>query len=584
MKPRVNFKPWGKISSILNVSRLVAENLLDDPQHFCLQTARRFGKSSHLNGLQRVVESRRIPAKLTGLTALLREDRLAVAEYVNAQGANWADPAKAARLADTAIASQLWDVAERVLDSAPLNRATARSRARLEYSLGNLDEAIAVLVRNGNANSRQLRHYRSELQVLESWNPVVNDQTRDWELNQGTPRVLYVATNSLPFTASGYTQRTHSLLMALQQDGVEVHAVTRVGYPLSIGNIFADPVSQVDGIAYHRMLPARLEFDAAAKLQQQTQLLSELVKELQPTVLHTTTDYTNALSVRAVADAFELPWVYEVRGQLADTWASTRPEKSRLSQRYQLFKEREAEVAASATSVLTLGHAMQKNLEESGVGAKRISVIPNGVGSPYTEGAPEKNKTRADLGLDPQAQYFGTISSLVAYEGLDTLVRILANLTIKWPALRLLVVGDGVEREPLMRLARELEVADKCIFPGRVSRNNAAKYHAAMDVFAVPRKNLVVTQDVTPLKPVEAMAFGVPVLASKLPALEELIQHEENGILVSADDVHAWTEAIEKLLNDQQLRERLGKSARGYVLNSRTWAACSQKLKQIYSQ
>src|SRR5690606_34675914 len=112
---------------------------------------------------------------------------------------------------------------------------------------------------------------------------------RDWELNQGTPRVLYVATNSLPFTASGYTQRTHSLLMALQQDGVEVHAVTRVGYPLSIGNILAGPVSQIDGITYHRLLPPRLEFDAVAKLQEQTQLLSELVKELKPTVLHTTT-------------------------------------------------------------------------------------------------------------------------------------------------------------------------------------------------------------------------------------------------------------------------------------------------------
>src|SRR5690606_22082972 len=158
-------------------------------------------------------------------------------------------------------------------------------------------------------------------------------------------------------------------------------------------------------------------------------------------------------------------------------------------------------------------------------------------------------------------------SSLVAYEGLDTLVKVLANLTSKRPTLRLLVVGDGVEREPLMRLARELGVADKCIFPGRVSRNDAAKYHAAMDVFAVPRKNLVVTQDVTPLKPVEAMAFGVPVLASKLPALAELIQHEENGILVTADDLNEWSETLEKLLNDQQLRARLGQSGRDYVLN-----------------
>ncbi|MGP4989610.1 glycosyltransferase family 4 protein [Glutamicibacter ardleyensis] len=572
------------IRNLLNASHLVIQNLADDPQYFCLQVARKFATSSHLRILRRLENSSFASSKFGGFTALLSEDRGAVAEHVENHYKLWRHPTKAARLADTAIATQLWDLAKRILEVAPTTRSTVKSKARLEYALGNFDEAIKILETNvGGSASRQLRHYRSEREVFESWEPVLESKKRDWKRN-GNPVVLYVATNSLPFTSSGYTQRTHSLLTTLQENGVAVHAATRVGYPLSIGHILAGAHSEIDGITYHRLLPSFMKFDAAGKIQQQVQMLAELVQELKPTVLHTTTDFTNALAVRAVARAFDLPWVYEVRGQLADTWASTRPTTAQNSQRYRQFKLREAEMAASADAVMTLGETMRRNLVDSGIATNNITVIPNGVGRNYLQLPPGKKETRLALGLDVEAEYFGTISSLVDYEGLEILVRTLAKVSESRPNLRLLIVGDGVEREPLMRLARDLDVAHLCNFPGRVPRDDAALYHAALDVFALPRKDLPVTRDVTPLKPVEAMASGVPVLASKLPAVEELVLHQENGLLVSPNDLAQWCEGLELLLDDPSLSRRLGQSARKYVMESRTWRACSLKLKHNYSR
>ena len=583
MNPEVGYFPGNKAQNMLNVIRLITENLLDDPQYFCLQAVRKFAKGPQLKRLEKLRGAPLVAGKIDGLLALLSEDRVAVSEYITSQKKQWTHSANASRLANTAIAAQLWDLASAILECAPVTEVTARSKARLDFSMGNLDRAINVLSRSGNSRSRQLRHYRSELRVLESWNPVASLKERDWELS-GPVRVLYVATNSIPFTASGYTQRTHSLLLALKSDNVEVHAATRVGYPLSIGHPLAEGASVVDGITYHHLLPANLQFDTAGRIQQQTQMLSALVEKLKPTILHTTTDFTNALAVRAVAKSFDLPWVYEVRGQLADTWASTRPASAIESQRYRLFKAREAEMAASASEVLTLGQAMRKNLEDSGVRPEKITVIPNGVGKPYTDQPLSAVEARTALGLEPHAEYFGTVSSLVAYEGLDTLVRVMASLAERRPNLHLLIVGDGVEREVLMRLAHDLGVGERCIFAGRVSRQQAAKYHAALDVFAVPRKALSVTRDVTPLKPVEAMASGVPVLASRLPALEELIRDNIDGVLVPPEDVMAWSEALEKLLIDPTLRQHLGQSGRKNVLSDRVWTVCSRKLKGIYSR
>ncbi|MEV7638264.1 glycosyltransferase family 4 protein [Pseudarthrobacter enclensis] len=397
-------------------------------------------------------------------------------------------------------------------------------------------------------------------------------------------RVLHLLTNSLPHTTSGYAQRSHSIMLAQQEAGWDVLAVTRLGYPVQVGKLLARGADVVDGVRYRRLLPSRLAPRMDARLQQQAEELLQIVLEFKPSVLHTTTHFINGLVVRAVAEAVGIPWVYEVRGQLADTWAATRGSQARASEKYRLFEERETDVMRSADLVVTLGHAMKAKIVAAGIPAEKVLIAPNAVGGAFLKQPVDAASARRELGLAEDMLYIGTVSSLVGYEGLDDLVRAFAILAPKFPQLRLLLVGDGVEAPALREQVRALGLADKAVFTGRVPRELAPLYHQALDVFVVPRKNLDVTRAVTPLKPVEALASARPVVASDLPALREIIDNGGNGVLVPAEAPGELADAVSVLLADEERRGAMGRAGRSAVLAERTWAANARALSTRYAE
>jgi glycosyltransferase involved in cell wall biosynthesis len=101
----------------------------------------------------------------------------------------------------------------------------------------------------------------------------------------------------------------------------------------------------------------------------------------------------------------------------------------------------------------------------------------------------------------------------------------------------------------------------------------AVWYHQALDVFVVPRKDLDVTRSVTPLKPVEAMACAKPVVASRLPALAEIVEHEVTGLLTTPGNREELAGALRRLLDDSRLAAEFGQRGRTRVLKERTWSA-----------
>ncbi|WP_146112347.1 glycosyltransferase, partial [Arthrobacter sp. MYb222] len=342
-----------------------------------------------------------------------------------------------------------------------------------------MSKAIQTLERIGKG--RQLHHYRSEYAIFSGQEPSVTSTL--YKAEESNRQVLYLATNSLPHTGSGYAQRTQSLLSALQSIGWTVKAATRVNYPLNIGKIRASRVDVVDGIEYERFLPFPARSDFVGRVQQQAEELLEKVAREKPNILHTTTDFSNALAIKAVSEATGIPWVYEVRGQLADTWLSTRPVHAKQSERYQRFVEREAYVASHASHVFTLGEEMYSNLITTGVEPTKITLLPNGIGENFLNEPVSKFAARQELGLEKNAFYVGTVSSLVPYEGLATVINAAARISDDNPNLRLLIVGDGTERENLMRLVRDLGIEDICTFPGRVPREKANLYHSSLNTF-----------------------------------------------------------------------------------------------------
>ncbi|MDK1359326.1 glycosyltransferase family 4 protein [Arthrobacter sp. zg-Y1219] len=546
------------------------EHFGDDPVVLALQISRRLPPRL-LRPLLDAAAQLPGHGTVASLEALLRGDKDRLAANLRTCASGNGSTGSRLRMADLATAAGLPELAAELLAGIPPATGGRRgTAARLNWYNGDMDGAIRVLDGGSSRERAQQRRLAAEARVFAGWQP----QLAPVPGYRAEPRtVLHVLTNSLPHTQSGYAQRTHSILKAQRDLGWNVHAVTRLGYPVQVGKLAAADTDVIDGVEYHRLLPARMPFGLDRRLQRQAEDMLDLALTVRPAVLHTTTHFTNGLVTAAVAEALGIPWVYEVRGQLADTWASTRSDDARGSQRYLNFKASEARVMNRASLVPTLGTVMAEEITASGVDPAKLVLLPNAVGEYYLNEPLSPRDARLKLGLPGDGQIIGTVSSLVNYEGLDDLLRAFALLAPKHPQLTCLIAGDGSSAPGLKALAAELGINGRVLFPGRVSRESAHLYHQALDLFVVPRKDLNVTRAVTPLKPVEAMACCTPVVASSLPALRELVNDGVNGTLVPAENPEALADSLDRLLADPDLRARLGANGRAHVLATRTWQA-----------
>ncbi|MHA7180901.1 glycosyltransferase family 4 protein [Arthrobacter sp. MDB2-24] len=553
----------------------------DDPVLLAIQASRRLPSSivrrvAGATGRLSAVPWIRMPV-VEALSAHLLGKTSTVRSILSGASASGINSGCARRLADVALAAGLLGEADALLTLAGSGAAAAGLRARRHWYDGDMTGAVGVLREAGQ--DRHAERLAGELRVFEGWTPTLG------EVEGYAPAgrtVLHHLTNSLPHTGSGYAQRTHSLLKAQTEAGWTIHAATRVGYPVQVGKLFARGMDVLDGVSYHRLLPVPMAAGFDQRLQQQAEELLKLALDLKPAILHATTPFTNGIVVEQVARALGIPWVYEVRGQLADTWASNRPAHAIASERYKLFTDREAQVMRKASLVVTLGEAMKQGIMRRGVPQEKILLSRNAVGDEYLEEPLSPGEARRLRGLPEDGIFVGTVSSLVDYEGLHTLLYAVALLVPSHPELRCLIVGDGAAAPALRSLALELGIASQVTFTGRVPRHEARSYHQALDIFVVPRMNLDVTSAVTPLKPVEAMACARAVVASDLPALREIVRDGVTGLLVGPENLEELAEAIRHLVDDGSERVDFGKSGRAEALATRIWSYNASQLSDAY--
>lgn len=449
------------------------------------------------------------------------------------------------------------------------------SGAREKFQTGLLSEvqnARATNIFQFVEKNSLKRAAKFELGLLNS--PILSSAER--ERFSGTERPLYVLTSSVPYTQSGYTVRSHYLLKAMKKAGVPVEAITRSGYPSSIGTLTTSPVQDIDGIRYRLNAHwfARTSFDGYLK-----QAVDGLVKEARKhraTILHTTTDFRNAVVVSRAARELGIPWVYEIRGELEQTWLSrVKPEFSevaRLSEYFLLSMEQESAARKAAALVFVISEQIGHRILDEGLQEEKIQLLPNAVETIDIDSERNSQIISTVPNLSNAVHVIGTVSAIVEYEGLDTLIKSLNYLPEDVHAL---IVGDGADRPRLEQLVDGLELGSRVHFVGKKPMNSIDEWYKVFDVFVVPRNDSQLCRNVTPIKAMQAQAFGIPVVASDLPALREVTGgFAEYVIPESAKDLALKVnEIIEKPETSRNAQEGLLE-----WLQTRTWDANASKI------
>lgn len=394
-------------------------------------------------------------------------------------------------------------------------------------------------------------------------------------------RILHVLDHSLPLQ-SGYTFRTAAILREQRALGWETLQLTT---PRQCGG--DAEAEDVDGWRFHRT-PLRRGFLSSVRgtgylreMAATARRLDELAASFRPDVLHAHSPVLNALPTLRVGSRRRIPVVYEVRALWEDA-AVDHGWTREGSLRYGASRMLETFALRRADHVTTICEGLRDEIAARGIAADRITVIPNAVDADaFRLGAAPDPVLRTGLGLDG-ATVIGFAGSFYAYEGLDLLIEAAARLGARLPRLKLLLVGGGFQEQALKSLAAARGIADRVIFTGRVPHGEVRRYYDLIDVLAYPRHRMRLTDMVTPLKPLEAMAQGRMLVASDVGGHRELVRDGESGFLFPAGDAVALAQAIQAVLERRADWPRLSAQARRYVEAERTWQRSVGRYAQVY--
>ena len=395
-------------------------------------------------------------------------------------------------------------------------------------------------------------------------------------------RILHVLDHSAPIL-SGYTYRTLSILREQRRLGWETAHVTSSKHPAEA------LIEESEGFRFYRTpaprgLPSKLPVVRQLSVVRELEgRLRGLVREVEPDILHAHSPSLNALAALRVGRDFGRPVVYELRAFWEDA-AVDHGTSMKGGVRYRLSRALETHVLRRADAVAVICEGIRKDVLSRGIPEEKLTVIPNSVDVDRfsTERRRDPGLARR-FGLEGR-EVLGFLGSFYAYEGLELLIEAVPALLERRPRLRVLLVGEGPREEHLRRRVRELGLGDKVLFPGRVPHSEVRRYYDLIDVLVYPRFAMRLTEMVTPLKPLEAMAMGKLLVASNVGGHRELIRDGETGILFEAGNAADLVRKILLALEDEELGRRIPARARRFVEEERTWARGIAGYRPLYER
>lgn len=394
-------------------------------------------------------------------------------------------------------------------------------------------------------------------------------------------RTLHILDHSIPLH-SGYTFRTVSLLREQRALGWETYHLTSPKQGATAGE-----EEEVEGFVFQRTLPvggAMADWPVLGEwllMQKLGQRLEALARQMQPDVIHVHSPVLNALPALKVGRKLGIPVVYEIRAFWEDA-AVDHGSTHEGSLRYRLTRALETHAIRQSAHVFTICEGLRADIVARGVPESKVTVIANAVDVDAFPLA-----LQPDPGLQQQwglvgRTVIGFIGSFYAYEGLDLLIKAMPELLRTRPDACLLLVGGGPQEAVLKALVQQYQLHDHVVFTGRVPHAEVNRYYALVDVLAYPRHSMRLTELVTPLKPLEAMAQGQLFVASDVGGHRELVEHQKTGILFKADDAQALTAALLELLENPERWPVLRANGRHFVESVRNWRNSAFHYKPVY--
>jgi PEP-CTERM/exosortase A-associated glycosyltransferase len=254
----------------------------------------------------------------------------------------------------------------------------------------------------------------------------------------------------------------------------------------------------------------------------------------------------------------------------------------KISLRYRVTRQIETYALHRADAVTTICEGLRADAIARGVPGDKITVIPNAVDRNTFRGPgiPDRTlQTRLALGGKTVLGFFG---SFYSYEGLDLLLHAVPHLRRQRPDIAVLLIGGGPEESILHSIAQQLDLGQSVVFAGRVAHEEIRRYYDLVDVLVFPRVSMRLTELVTPLKPLEAMAQARIVVASNVGGHRELILDRETGYLFPPDDPQLLAEGVLAALADQASWPHIRRQALEFIDGERSWAHSVARYDEVY--
>jgi PEP-CTERM/exosortase A-associated glycosyltransferase len=395
-------------------------------------------------------------------------------------------------------------------------------------------------------------------------------------------KVLHVLDHSLPLH-SGYTFRTRSILTIQHQMGINTALVTSSKHAKS--SLCHEATEQVDDLSFYRTYPGFLSNIPAIH---QLDVVLTLIKRLksvieieQPAVIHAHSPSLNGLAALYAGKKFNIPVLYEMRASWEDA-AVSHGTCQENGLRYKISRALETYVLKHANHITTICEGLKGDIQVRGISPEKITVIPNAVNTDQFQPLAEKDTALVSQLKLEDKKVVGFIGSFYEYEGLELLINAVSALKNECPNLHLLLVGGGQAENKLKELVTQLDITAQVTFTGRVKHNDVMKYYSIIDVLVYPRLPMRLTNLVTPLKPLEAMAMGRPCIASDVGGHKELISDQEDGLLFQAGNLASLVSTLKSAYLAENFAAIIENGLRK-VKEERNWPTSVAPYKSIYS-